>query len=381
VKSYLLRNFCLCLVPVILAGCSTFKFMSRPGKEAPPPAQVGLNEYRGALHVHTYYPQDRKGIRKLGDIANKIGLDFVVVSDHNSLSALRDGKDGMYGNTLVIVGDEVSTDSGHLLVWGIEKPITSTDARKAAREIRAQGGVIFIAHPFAKDYRWKDWTFSDFDGIEVYNTQANALDEDFLSLVVRGVVLFPDEFYRSMIKVSPEATAKWDRLQEKRKVVGIGSTDAHESHGLPGFEVDSYNVMLKSVNCHVLAEDLTKDRILHAFRAGRLYFAFDIFANPRGFEFYLRRGAEKFHMGETVAREEGDVLVIAANRAATIRLFCDGKPLSEDVADRVEVPLRGKGVYRAEVYLNHKPWIFSNPVYVVERAPAPPGQQAAASPR
>lgn len=350
------------------AGCSTFKFLSQPEKEAAPSAQAGFRDFRGALHVHTYYPQDRQGVKKLGAAASKLGLDFVVISDHNSLSALRDGKEGMYGRTLVLIGDEVSTDSGHLLVWGIRKPIVSTDARKAAREIRAQGGLIFIAHPFAKDYRWKDWTFTDYDGIEVYNTQANALDEDFLSLVVRGVILFPDEFYRSMIKVSPEATEKWDALLMKRKIVGIGSTDAHESHGLPGFEVDSYNVMLKSVNCHVFAETLAKENILKAFRQGALYFSFDIFADPRGFDFYLKRGDKKFLMGDSVAREPGDKLVIAVNRQAYIRLFRDGKLIQEDVADKAEAPVLEKGVYRAEVYLNHRPWIFSNPIYVEESA-------------
>lgn len=352
----------------LLCGCSTLKFLSKPVKEAETMTPEGLMDLRGALHVHTYYPQDAKAIKRLGALASKIGLDFVVISDHNSLSALHDGKEGMYGKTLVLIGDEVSTNSGHLLVWGIQKPIVSSDARAVAREVRAQGGIIFIAHPFAKDYGWKDWTFTDYDGIEVYNTQANALDEDFLSLIVRGVVLFPDEFYRSMIKVSPEATKKWDALLAERKVVGIGSTDAHESHGLPGFEVDSYNVMLKSVNCHVFASGLTGGQILKAFRNGLLYFSFDIFANPRGFDFYLKRGNKKFLMGETAVVEPGDSLVVTVNREAYIRLIRDGKLIAENVAEKIEVPVGDKGVYRVEVYLNHRPWIFSNPIFIEESA-------------
>ncbi|HRZ86510.1 MAG TPA: CehA/McbA family metallohydrolase [bacterium] len=340
------------------------KFTSAPAEEKPAPVRDGMKEFRGALHVHTFYPADKGSIEKLARTANALGLDFVLVSDHNSLAALQGGKEGMYGKTLVLIGDEVSTDEGHLLVCGISRPIKGTASRYVVEQIRRQEGVVFIAHPFAKDYRWKNWSFGDFDGIEIYNTQANMLDEDFLSLAVKGVALFPDEFYRSIIKISPDALARWDRLLMKRKTVGIGSTDAHESHGLPGMEIDSYQVMLKTINCHVIARELSKAQVVEALRAGRLFFSFDIFADPSGFAFYVKRGERTFHMGDTLKAQPGDTLCVSVNRKTYVKVVHNGRPIHEAETDRIEIPLRGPGFYRVEVYVNRRPWIFSNPIYV-----------------
>jgi hypothetical protein len=53
--------------------------------------------------------------------AEALGLGFLAITDHNNL----DGKDveGYHGTTLVMVGVEASTQSGHLLGLGIADPV------------------------------------------------------------------------------------------------------------------------------------------------------------------------------------------------------------------------------------------------------------------
>jgi predicted metal-dependent phosphoesterase TrpH len=128
------------------------------------------------LHVHSHY--SACSMLKAEDIlrvAKKIGLNGVVVADHNTIrggvEAKRANKDRDFE---VIPGIEVSTDRGHVLGLYVNKDVRSRDFFKVSEEIRKQGGLVILAHPFrilphlrakVKDVNLRKYL----DGLECYN--------------------------------------------------------------------------------------------------------------------------------------------------------------------------------------------------------------------
>jgi predicted metal-dependent phosphoesterase TrpH len=104
--------------------------------------------------------------------ARAVGLDAVVVTDHDELShsleaAERAPEFGLVG----ISGVEVSTAVGHLLAIGVERrPNPGQSLAATVADIRSQGGVAVVPHPFQRSrhgVRKRD--VGDVDGLEVYN--------------------------------------------------------------------------------------------------------------------------------------------------------------------------------------------------------------------
>jgi len=72
----------------------------------------------GVAHIHTTHSDGGGTVADIESAAAAAGLDFVIVTDHNSLAAKpREG----YGDTgvLTIVGTEISNHEGHLLAVGL----------------------------------------------------------------------------------------------------------------------------------------------------------------------------------------------------------------------------------------------------------------------
>jgi len=69
-------------------------------------------------------------------------------------------------------------------------------------------------------------------------------------------------------------------------------------------------------------------------------------------------------MGAEVAWSPGIEMEVETPRKAKIGLVRDGAVLCSNVGQRLAAPAPGPGVYRAEVFLDGKPWVFSNPLYL-----------------
>ena len=125
----------------------------------------------GIVHVHTSYSDGGGGIGDVAAAASDAGLDFVIVTDHNTFAAKE--LEGYVDGVLVIVGTEVSTKTGHVLGVGLPAPTFrfSGDARDALEDIHDLGGTAFVAHPTSPrpDFRWADWDLPGPWGIELVN--------------------------------------------------------------------------------------------------------------------------------------------------------------------------------------------------------------------
>src|SRR3984957_2112427 len=127
----------------------------RPGRRRLP-AAPGRTWLAGDLHSHTVHSDGALTVPELALLAVSRGLDFLAVTDHNTVSHHRElaSASAVYGVTLV-PGQEVTPSRGHAGVLGDTGWIdfrTSADAWLAAAE--RGGGLMSVNHPFGGDVSW-----------------------------------------------------------------------------------------------------------------------------------------------------------------------------------------------------------------------------------
>jgi PHP domain len=120
------------------------------------PARDGLTWLAGDLHAHTVHSDGALSVAELAVHAAERGLDFVAVTDHNTVShhASLEALSARYG-VILLPGQEVTTARGHAGVLGDTGWI---DFREPAASwlsaAEAAGGLMSVNHPFAGPVSW-----------------------------------------------------------------------------------------------------------------------------------------------------------------------------------------------------------------------------------
>ncbi|MBV9207120.1 MAG: CehA/McbA family metallohydrolase, partial [Actinobacteria bacterium] len=120
------------------------------------PARAGRRWLAGDLHTHTVHSDGVLTVAELAALAAGRGLDFLAVTDHNTVShhAELPAAARRYG-IILLPGQEVTTDGGHAGALGDVGWIdfrTEPDDWLAATE--AAGGLLSVNHPFAGTVSW-----------------------------------------------------------------------------------------------------------------------------------------------------------------------------------------------------------------------------------
>lgn len=239
----------------------------------PVAAQTRYHSYPGAIHIHTRYSDGSGTFPEVVDAAREDGLRYLIFTDHNTLQPIRDGHQRYWDETLVLVGTEISTDSGHCLA--LDGPgdfrWNTRDAQRVIDRVNAAGGFTILAHPLSPRWRWRDWTVRGYTGMEILNL-ASIVDDDLRAASHR--VRLGDRSVRRLLElaqryvVNPDATLarltnrtvdperhQWDRLtQPDRRVVAIGSVDAHARIEVRRRElrVPTYGEAFESIQTYVV---------------------------------------------------------------------------------------------------------------------------------
>ena len=327
------------------------------------------NDYAGVIHIHTTYSHDAMGtFEEAVRVANAQRLDYLVITEHNTLQPLRDGKQGWHGGVLVLIGMELSTHSGHYLALNVTEEIDRQHltTQEVIDEVNRQGGLGFIAHPYFKQARWKDWNATGFLGIEGYNVAHDALDENKLRLALWTLSAPAEPFYFSILDRPYDPLSAWDEMIRRHgRVVGIGAADAHEFH-LFGLKFAPYSIMFQMSRTHLLIPGpLNAKKAYEALRAGHAYFAIELVAEAKGFSFMADDGHRVLGiMGDEIPLTPGLELTVWLPAVAQLSLFKDGQPIATTTSQLWKIPMTEPGVYRLEASRHAKPWIFSNPIYV-----------------
>jgi dephospho-CoA kinase len=101
------------------------------------------------LHMHTNASHDSlSSPEEVVRRAREIGLDRIAVTDHNEIAGALEA--ARIDPELVIVGEEVLTSEGlDLIGLFLDKHIPKGGSfKEVADEIHAQGGVVYLPHPF-----------------------------------------------------------------------------------------------------------------------------------------------------------------------------------------------------------------------------------------
>lgn len=106
---------------------------------------------RADLHIHTLASDGVSSVAEILAAAQARGLDVIAITDHERIDAAVAARAMSRARGLpleVIVGEEISTRSGHLLGLFLERRIPPWRSLKwSVAQIHEQGGIAVIAHP------------------------------------------------------------------------------------------------------------------------------------------------------------------------------------------------------------------------------------------
>lgn len=237
---------------------------------------------------------------------------------------------------------------------------------------------------------------------------------------------FPQETFGAILDYPEDYLRRWDQLCQMAPHTGIAANDAHhnqafrilvtEDHQLaiedalgkrvatldpdktplvkplignkqPGdrimeMDLDPYERSFRHVSTHLLMRDLNKEEVWQALKAGRAYVSFEWLADPTGFRFEARQGDQSWPMGGqiTLAGDQpasqrtglNQPLIVSsvAPLPALYKLYRNGQVVKEGRGRMFDSEITQPGVYRVEAWLlvadELKPWILSNPIYVIQ---------------
>ncbi len=323
--------------------------------------------------MHTIYSDGIRTPEEIAERASKVGLDFIIITDHGNPNRESLAHQGWIKGILVISGSEISVREGHFVALGFKLPSRSFlgKAKYAMRQVKNLGGFSIIAHPYNMKNPWAGWDAKDFIGIEIINGDSLWREGFFSSLPY--FLVFPLRPQYSFLKMTdfPEKNLKkWDELNFKKRIYGFYAVDAHLF----------YKALFKFLNLHVLVKkplshdfQQAKGLILNALSNGKFYNAIDGAARADGFRFWAQKGENIIEMGEMKRIKFPINLNIISPfpfRTET-RLIHRGNVILTSNKKHVTIKVRKPGAYRVEVYLRESsplnreiPWIVSNPIFL-----------------
>ncbi|MBN1474711.1 MAG: CehA/McbA family metallohydrolase [Syntrophaceae bacterium] len=347
-------------------------------------------DYAGVIHFHSSFSFDgHSPLTTILRAANKNGLDFLMLTDHDHLRARDEGWERWHNNTLLIVGQEISPRFNHYLAFNTRSPIfypkdaQDIEPQKYIDEVNAQGGFGLIAHPdhggapmfHVKHYPWNDWAVTGYKGISVWDFMTDW--QSSLQGYFKGLLsfVFPAWFLSGP---KPITLSRWDKLNQTQKIIGFGELDNHASikkfWGIT-FIAFSFERAFKFISTHVLTDEKLsgdgpedKEAILQALLAGRAYFALEYFRKARGFTFCVEQEDALYQMGDEFKLGGKALLKVCLPAKALVRVMRNGLLWEKEITSGFSRQVSEPGVYRVEIYLQSygklRPWIFSNPIFI-----------------
>jgi predicted metal-dependent phosphoesterase TrpH len=128
------------------------------------------------LHTHSHYSRD--GVIKPADairIAKKRGLDGIAITDHNTIRGGLEAKKLKPKGLDVVCGAEMKTDRGDVIGLFLTEEIRAVDHVEVIEEIKRQGGIAIVPHPFDSMRSSAFWLIDrdakKMDAVEVLNAR------------------------------------------------------------------------------------------------------------------------------------------------------------------------------------------------------------------
>jgi hypothetical protein len=338
-------------------------------------------EYKGDSHIHSRYSDGSGTVRRIIKAARKAGLDYIIITDHNTMQVMQEGLEGWHNDLLVLVGEEIGAyGRRHYLAFGITEEIKPDDLQQDIRRyieaVELQGGIGFAPHPYGLDKSsfdvrvmpWDAWDDPVYAGLELWSYMC-----DWAENITRSNIFYyyfrPDK----AIQGPPlDLLRRWDQLCQTRRVAGISGSDAHAGRIFHFIHFLPYKRVFRSIRTHLLtpsplSPDLTESKklVYSTLKNGNCFFAHDALMDSTGFRLraFTPEGRELL-MGDEIRLESWAEMEVLSPVCASLRLFRNGHPVRELEADGLTWKTTEPGVYRVEAQYCHKPWVFTNPIYL-----------------
>lgn len=141
--------------PLTTRPSSSLSFERSPASsfERTPVNPRGKGWYRGDLHGHTFHSDGHWTPQAFLDYARSQKLDFITLSDHNTISGLSEWESLAANDLLTLGGFELTTFFGHALCLGTRRWLDwrvspeNRTMQDIAADAEAAGGTFIIAHP------------------------------------------------------------------------------------------------------------------------------------------------------------------------------------------------------------------------------------------
>ena len=302
---------------------------------------------RGELHCHTLHSDGDSSATDVVNLARARGLDFLAISDHNSISAQRELANLRDPGLALIRGVEVTTFKGHFGVWGIgdwvDFRVQDAEDMAAALEFaNARGAVTACNHPRPFGPPWDFETVTNYQCIEVWNGPWTLLNQIAVDFWVR-------------------------QLNTDRRIPAIGGSDWHRHKEL--VEQPPHAPGIPTTWVYV-EETPSASSILQAIRRGHV----SLSDEPNGPLLDLRAGEEFIAMGgDSIPRPDGRLPVrVHCQRGAGYELqlldqhaVLHKQKISDDDATMlVELPISNSAYVRAELRAADESMkALTNPIY------------------
>lgn len=165
--------------------------------------------YKVDLHTHsTASPDGGITFEQYEKLFEDGLLDYVAVTDHNSI-ALAFELHQQFPDK-VIVGEEIMSTQGELIGLFLTSVIPAEkSAYETAKAIKAQGGLVYIPHPF--------------------ETVRHGISKEVLDSIADEVDIIEVQNGRAVFQNEGPAATTWAKLN---RVVMAASSDAHGYKGL-----------------------------------------------------------------------------------------------------------------------------------------------------
>jgi hypothetical protein len=260
------------------------------------PLRVGPAWYRGDLHMHDAHSDgsclSQSGnkvpcpLYKTVEAAAARGLDFIAITDHNTISHYNDMRElqPYFDRLLLMSGREITTFQGHANVYGttafIDFRLTSPHVPhidQMLKQVQDLHGLFSINHPGSPSgaaCMGCGWTVPDTDYSRV--TAIEAINGGSRDGPYSGIPFWQD------------------KLNQGFHITGVGGSDNHDA---------DYPPQTRSAVGHpttvVYASNLSEHAILDAIRAGHVFVDVEGTSN-RILEFTAQAGSESVAMGDRI---------------------------------------------------------------------------------
>jgi hypothetical protein len=298
-----------------------------------PPLRTEAGWYRGDLHMHGAHSDgscpSQSGAKRVPcplfltvqDALGR-GLDFIALSDHNTISQFNDMRElqPYFDRLLLIPAREITTFQGHANLFGVVQPVdfrvssqSVPDWNTLLRNVAPLHGLISINHPIRPDDErcmgcgWAPSSPADMHLVQAIEAVNGS---DAILPILSGIPFWQDQ------------------LNKGFHLTGVGGSDNHDAKvtlALPGG-----STLIGTPTTVVYAKELSMPAILDGIRAGHVFI--DVQGTrDRMLVMTAELGELKAEMGDSLPASSGSVIHMAVDMAALsgdqAEIILDGKPL------------------------------------------------------